>query len=273
MKVHAQQFSRVTPLALALTSSILLAGCLGGSSEDPFKPNPDNPGTPADTAASCFDNALNYTAGRAIELGYTNYAITPEELRPSAAMIRVLGNAASFEGQTNLLQIEDIRGSILANAVNSWQTDLDTYIQRPIPSTGIVTTVGTVSKTTRNNNTSPAEVTITTIYNPAITDQRRTLRVNQSLTQNLSGTEKRTTPATSNQEAVETSEPFSYARTITFLGKENQSIGTLNVEACRFKTTSAGQPDITEWVYRGQTIRKESNGSLVEQVTGFTPSS
>lgn len=272
MKIHAQQLSRTTPLALAVASSILLAGCLGGSSEDPFKPNPGNPGTPAVTAASCFDNALNYTVGQAIELSYTNYAITPEELRLSAAKIQVLGNAASFEGQTNLLQIEDIRGSILASEANSWQTDLLTYIQRPIPSTGIVSTVGTVSKTTRNN-TSPTEVTITTIYNPAITDQRRTLEVNQSLTQTLSGTEKRATPAIGNQAAVETSEPFSYTRTITFIGKENLPIGTQSVEACRFTTSSAGQPDTTEWVYRGQTMRKESNGSLVEQVTGFATTS
>lgn len=245
---------------------------MGGSSEDPFKPDPGSPGTPAVTAASCFDNALNYTVGNAIELVYTNFAITPDELKLSNAKIQVLRNTASFEGQTNLLQIEDIRGSILTGESNSWQIDLDTYIQRPIPSTGIVTTVGTVSKTTRNN-ASPAEVTITTIYNPAITDQRRTLEVNKSLTQTLSGTEKRATLATNNQAAVETSEKFSYTRNITFIGKENLPIGTQSVEACRFKTTTAGQPDITEWVYRGLTIRKESNGSLVEQVTGFATTS
>lgn len=267
MKSHAQRLSYVKLLALPITSSLLLTACLGGSSEDPFKPGTNPPAST--TAASCFDNTLNYTVGNRITMDYTNFAITPVELQPSRAIIQVVRNTASFEGQTNLLLINELRGSLVETATDSWQLEQNNYVARTIPTTGIVTTVGYVSESTSNNAATPTE-TITTLYNPASQDQRRTLQEGASLTQTLSGTSRVVTSATSSQTATDSTDDFTTTRNITFIGKENLQIGNQRVESCRFRVRVTGQPELTEWVYRGQTIRKDSGGRTTEQVTAFT---
>lgn len=267
MKKERNPLLAALAVPLVLISSLSLAAC-GGSSEDPFKPNPNpTPNPQPTTAARCFNNTLNYTVGNRLEITYRDYS-QDENLQETRLVRTVTSNSASFNSQTGLTLINEKRNSVNTTLPGAWSSEQLTYVLGPITANGIVSTLGAEMLAVNNRNERLLESEI--LFVPAIADQRRTLESGKSLTTRLVGTQQLFRAATNTQPQVNETTQFNRSLQITYVGDEDIRVGSQNIKACIFKTAEANQPDSSEWVYGGLSLRKEVNGLLREQVTAIS---
>lgn len=222
-------------IELTLCTSLmgLLSACGGGDSDNP----------PASlSAANCFDIAT-YTSGSAILQG------TEEPSSNNDWSAQSINIAA-------VLKDQQTRFSIL-RAVNSYLLPTRSSREGYILDNKTVTT-----EIFYASGTGFRQASAHTVYDPPIEDKRFTLKQGESTSYSTMVTHTITsllnpTPSVTVSKLSEN---------ITFEGKDQISIGTRMVEACRFSNGYS-----LEWFYRGISVQSaQLDGTITRRTTGIT---